>query len=273
MRYFKLSVSLFVAMLVVLQVAQAQSPGIMPMEKSVYGLEEYRKDFKTGYSVSVGHTEIFGQVFRPIADSALFEGYPGVELTLDGGADFTKQVTTDANGLFIFESIPVGSFTIYSKDDDTGAFGSVSILLSKEFGSVSTMSDSSTKFDVANLKLLFTDKGLFILGQDQGTALVKPLDEVEVATEMCAAGGVAAGFGGDMGMFGAALGAAGLATGIAALASSGGHHGGFSGGGHGYNDRDHHWHRKPVSRGTDVRPKGPGNGPNGPGNGPNGPRG
>lgn len=251
MRYFKLSASLFVALLVVVQVVYAQSPINMQLEKSVYNLDEYRKDFKTGFSGILGQTEIHGQVFRPVPGSMMFEGYPGVELTLDAGADFSQQVLTDAKGYFIFEDVPVGAFTIFAQNTETNAFGSVSVMLTKDLNNASNMSAYSTNFDVAGLKLLFTDKELYILGQDSGKELVQPLGEVEVASEMAVAGGVAAGFGGgDMGMFGAALGVAGLATGIAAMASGGGH-----GGGHG---DFHGFTPRPVSTGAENRPPNPG---------------
>jgi len=249
MRYFKLSASLFVALLVVVQVVHAQSS----LDRSVNKLDDLRGTFKTGYSVSVGLSELRGQVFRPSSDGTMLESYPGVELTLDAGADFSQQVVTDAKGNFVFADVPVGSYAIFAQNTETNAFGSVSIQLSKDLNKVSSMSDFSTTFEVASLKLLFTDNDLFILGSAQAKALAKPLDEVEVASQMASVTGTASGFGGDMGMFGAALGAAGLATGIAALASSGGHHGG--GYGHGYDD-GHRFRPRPITKGAGFRPGG-----------------
>ena len=256
MRYFNLCVSLFVAFLIVTKALHAQSEAVVSMETGTYNLDAYRKDFKTGYTKSSGVTEIRGQLFRPIPGNTLFEGYPGIELTLDAGADFSQQVVTGANGTFTFADVPVGSFTIFAQNTETNAFGSVTILLSGERIPASGLSDFSTDFDVDTLKLLFTDKELYILGETQNMAeLVQPVEGVDTVAEMAAATGSAAGFagGGDMGMFGAALGVAGLATGIAALASGGGHGGGGRGGYGG--GRDNNWvPPRPVTVGSEGRP-------------------
>jgi len=221
MRFLKLCVCLFTALLVLGQVVQAQTSVNVQPNEAPRTLAEYRKDFKTGYTLSVGLTEIFGQVFRPVPGNVeLYAGYPGVELTLDAGADFSQQVVTDVNGYFSFEDVPVGAFTVYAQNPETNAFGSVSVLLSRDISNVSTMSGLATSFDPADLMLLFTDKDLFILGRTRDEkAHAKPVEGAEAASHMATVGS-GAGFGGGMGMFGAALGAAGLATGIAALATN-----------------------------------------------------
>ena len=162
MRYFMLCLSFVIALLVASRVANAQEP-------ITYNLDEYKKDFKTGYTSSEDSTSVQGQVFRPIQESVLFEGYPGVKLVLDGGDDFTQSVVTDLNGEFIFTDVPVGQYVIFAQNPETNAFDSVQVVLSKGVSAESAQSPNSTVFEVPSLKLLFNEERLSILGKTGNT--------------------------------------------------------------------------------------------------------
>ena len=181
--------------------------------------------YKAGVAYSANAVTLQGQVFKSLG-SAAFEPYAGLDLTLDGGADFTLTTKTDENGVFSFVGVPAGTYTVFAQDATEATFGSVAITLSKS-GTKSLISDNSTVFDVASMKLLF-DNELFILGEKRPTTVVVEEEAVVVDEASCcgmAAGGAACGTSaccgggfGNMGMLAAGLGAAGLAAGIAALA-------------------------------------------------------
>lgn len=225
MRCFKMCVLFLIAIIVVTQVAIAQQQ---------YNFESYRKDFKVGYASSDGAVSVQGQVFRPTDRSMYYLAYEEVELTLDGGADFSQTVISGAEGEFVFNDVPVGSYKVFGRDPNTGAFGSVDITLSKGQPSVNAQSNKITSFNTSSLKLLLTDDNLFIMEQPSN-AFVTPTDFAEMpmdpASGVPSRGGYG-GFGGGMegmGMMAAGLGVAGLVTGIAALAES--NEGGRRGGG------------------------------------------
>ena len=231
MRRFKMCVLFLIAIIVVTQVAIAQQS---------YNLDSYVKDYKIAYASADGVVSIQGQVFRPTEGGMYYLGYEGVELTLDGGADFTQTVVTGTEGEFAFTEVPVGSYTIFAHNSETNAFGSVNISLSKGQVGVSAQSKTTT-FTVSSLKLLFTEDNLFILGRPSDPSAVNAVCEVGAVPMEGASAGYGGAFGGNMGMLAAGLGAAGLATGVAALASKDSKRGNQGGG----------WKPpRPVSRGT-----------------------
>ena len=218
MRRFKLCVLFLMAMVVVTQVALAQTAS-----SQQYNLDTYKKDFKFGYASANGAVTVQGQVFRSAVEGRFFLGYEGVELTLDGGADYTQTVTTGAEGEFTFTEVPVGSYTIFAHNSTTNAFGNVSISLSKGQASANAISSDSTTtpFSVSSLKLLFTEDNLFIIEKAKEAVAANDLDAAAQQTPETAGSpygyGGAGGFGGGLGMMAAGLGVAGLVSGIAAL--------------------------------------------------------
>lgn len=233
MRNFTKNATFLFALLILSQAVFAQV-----QDANVYQFPGYQ-NFKAGFSSSSDLVVLQGQVFKPIVEGATYEAYPGVELTLDGGPDFTVTVVTDASGMFAFDAVPVGAYTVFAQNADLGTFGNVQITLSRGI-SASTVSDNATDFDVASVKLSF-DNDLYILGKKKVAA--EFVEVAEVPAQGCCgmAGGCAAGAAGgafgNMGMLGAALGAAGLAAGIAALADDD-------------NDRGGHLDGRPVSVGA-----------------------
>ena len=212
MRRYKMCVLFLIAIIGVGQVAIAQTS-----TSQQYNLDGYKKDFKVGYASANGVSTIQGQVFQPTSSGSYYYGYEGVELTLDGGADFTQTVVTGTEGEFAFSDVPIGSYTIFGHNPETNAFGSVNIVLSKGQANVATGSSKVTTFNVSSLKLLFTENGLFIMNTDRNDEDVP--NATPDATQMGGAAETAA-MGGHFGMLGAALGAGGLAAGIAALATN-----------------------------------------------------
>ena len=177
--------------------------------------------YKTGFAYSADAVALQGQVFKSLG-SAAYEPYAGLDLTLDGGADFTLTTKTDENGVFTFDGVPAGTYTVFAQDAAAATFGSVVVALSRN-DARALISDNSTIFDVASVKLLF-DNELYILGEKRPDAVVVE-EEVVVDEENCcglAAGGTACGtsaccggaFGG-LGMIAAGLGAAALAVALA----------------------------------------------------------
>ena len=184
--------------------------------------------YKAGFAYSADAAALQGQVFKSLG-SAAYEPYAGLDLTLDGGADFTLTTKTDENGVFSFDGVPAGTYTLFAQNATAATFGSVAVTLSKS-DAKTLLSDNSTIFNVASMKLLF-DNELFILGEkrpavaeeevivDEESCCSMAADGAACGASACCGGsGVGGGMFGGSGMLAAALGAAGLASGLASLA-------------------------------------------------------
>ena len=219
MRNFYRSSAVLLALLILSGAVSAQT-----IDANSYYFPSF-KSYKAGFAYSADVAVLQGQVFKSLG-SAAYEPYAGLELTLDGGPDFTKTVKTDENGMFSFDGVAAGSYTLFAQNAVAGTFGSVGVTLSKS-DVKPLLSDNSTTFDVARLKLAF-DGELFILGEKRLVVGSEVVNEAAVSESSCcglAAGGASCGTSaccgggfGNMGMLAAGLGAAGLAAGIAGLA-------------------------------------------------------
>jgi len=173
--------------------------------------------YKTGFGYSA-NAALQGQVFKSIGN-ATYEPYASLDLTLDGGSDFTLTTKTDENGVFSFDGVAAGNYTLFAQDGEV-SFGSVAVTLSKS-NVTPMLSENSTVFDAASMKLLFGNE-LFILGDKRLSDAVE--EDVVVVDDACgmAAGGASCGTSaccgggfGNMGMIAAGLGAAALAVALA----------------------------------------------------------
>lgn len=217
MRNFFKSAAAFLALVITAQAVLAQT------QAETYYFPDY-KNYTAGFSTSTDKTILQGQVFKPVVAGSTYEAYPGVELTLDGGADLTLFAVSDENGLFAFDPVPAGNYTLFAQNAENGTFGSVSVALSKTLTTANTLGENSTTFDTASLKLSF-DEELFILEKKRVVALTPQAEQVAVPNYPThgggmAGGGMGGGAFGNMGLIAAGLGVAGLATGIAALSDS-----------------------------------------------------
>ena len=226
MRNFFNSSAALLALLVLSSAVYAQIPVIaQTVDANSYYFPNFGA-YKAGFAYSADAVALQGQVFKSLG-SAAYEPYAGLDLTLDGGADFTLTTKTDENGVFSFDGVTAGSYTLFAQNAAAGTLGSVGVTLSKS-NAKSLISDNSTTFDVASMKLVF-DSELFILGAKRLSVSDEVVNEAVAVDEAgccgMAAGGAACGSSaccgggfGNMGMLAAGLGAAGLAAGIAALA-------------------------------------------------------